>query len=416
MGNYDVFIAYAGPNAGHAETLYNALTPELGRDKVFFDKKLPIDANWYREISAALDASRMLVVVLTRAPDRGWWDVEEILAGIADARRDELSLVPYYVDGRPRELNERPYGLRQIHGIDGHEHDLETAAGQIGDRIRELTEPAPSTGVVAEREPETYGDVLESAFHLDRTSQWAEVSDMARQDGHLLTLLHGETFQNVGVFLHRIQRMLTGVHGVAPHLIAMPRYRIGTTLPESGDEWVIRVRDELAEELHRGGTPKTLLRAATRNQHVFLLTFLEASERFDNEHRVALREFLETKLPALLTDLGGYGVRFLLAADHLDEDLKRVEMIEAAMRAAEAASGGALRYCPTTEISTPSRGDLVKFLKDRHGLYADHPDYRAIMTWYDARAEDPRLTFDALTNFLDQQLIRGGRPARVARS
>ncbi len=119
MPRYDVFIAYAGPNAPHARELYEALAESLGKERVFFDREaLRPGVAWQQEIPAALADSRITVALLARAANRGWYDKSEFIIAIDEVRRGDHVLIPVFVDGMPERMRDWPYGLQNLNAID----------------------------------------------------------------------------------------------------------------------------------------------------------------------------------------------------------------------------------------------------------------------------------------------------------
>ena len=89
MPRYDVFVAYAGPNAPYAMELYEALVTSLGEDRVFIDKQLPPGAIWSEELPRALVDSRVTAAVLARKPSGGWYDKSEFAIAIDEMRNGD---------------------------------------------------------------------------------------------------------------------------------------------------------------------------------------------------------------------------------------------------------------------------------------------------------------------------------------
>lgn len=116
--NFNVFFAHASADKARARELYRLLVPDL---TVFLDEEtlLPGD-EWDREIPKAQRKSTMTVVLVSKAAERAFYLRDEIASAIAlhRAHPEEHRLVPVFLDGKPGDAAEIPYGLNIIHAID----------------------------------------------------------------------------------------------------------------------------------------------------------------------------------------------------------------------------------------------------------------------------------------------------------
>jgi TIR domain len=397
MPRYDVFIAYAGPNAPHARELYEALAATLGKDRVFFDQEQPPGVSWYREIQTALVDSRVTAAVLAREPNGGWFDKDEIILAIDEVRKGDHVLIPVFADGTPERMRDWPYGLKGLTAIDARARGgMAAAAEAIVERLREL----PASGVPGPPHPRTRRELLEAALHLDRADQWGAIQKIAHGGDDAYFLLYGQTFQNLRLFLERIVHRLG--EEMRPHCVLELPYRFGGLYAANVAEWDQRLVAALRSWLSRAdGRVEDLMAAAARQQPLFLILELRWNQRFEAPHQAALRAFLEQRLPELSRSSGGLGTRLLVAAEYFDREQSRHHDVAAWMRAAK--ERGVVRYEPMAELETPRRVDVVAFL-ERCGFVPGDPEYGEILRGYDQIAEDPRLDFDRLSAFLDRQL------------
>ncbi len=397
MPRYDVFIAYAGPNAPHARQLFDALAESLGEDRVFFDREqLSPGALWYQEIPAALADSRMTVAVLARDAGGGWYDKSEFLIAIDQVRRGDHVLIPVFVDGMPERMVEWPYGLQNLNAIDARARGgLAAAAEEILELLRQL----PASGIPEVPRPRTRRQLLNAALHLDRSDQWGAIQRIAHGDDDAYFLLYGQTFQNLRLFLERILHRLG--KEVRPHLVLELPYRLDGSYPANVPEWDLRLLTALKSRLRRrAGRLENLLRAAAASQPLFLIIELPWNQRFEAPHASALKGFLEDRLPLLMGTSGGKAKRLLVTAEYFEREMSRHREIGTWMRKASARG---VRYEPMAEVETPSRSDVVVFL-GRLGFEEGHPEFDYVMSGYDQLALNPLLDFRSLCDFLDEQL------------
>ncbi len=108
MAQYDVFIAYARPDAFLARALYVALRT-VGL-RVFFDEEsLRVGTRFMREIPAALASSTLVVVLVSAKVPEYWYLDDEVARTIAQARAEGARIVPVLLDD-----SAMPYGLQGI--------------------------------------------------------------------------------------------------------------------------------------------------------------------------------------------------------------------------------------------------------------------------------------------------------------
>lgn len=397
MASYDVFIAYAGPNAPHARALHEALVGELGKDRVFFDKEQPPGSHWQQGVPKALNGSRLAAIVLSQAPDDGWWDKDEIVTAVAKRRKGKLEIVPVYVDGEPADVEDIPFGLRALVGV-----DVEAVGGMAATAaaIKKRLDSLPSPKATARRTFRTNRELLNAALHLDRADQWSAIQRVAHGNDDAYFLLYGQTFQNLRLFLDRIHHYLG--KEVRPHLVLDLPYRLAGNHAATVAEWELRLATALKDQLNRSsGRLERLLEEAASSQPLFFLIELPWNQPFDDPHQQAMKTLVEERLPQLMAGCGGMGKRLLVAAEYPKPEISRHREISGWMRGA--AANGTITYEPMAEVKTPSREDVVVFIQ-RVGFEEGDPQFDDIMRGYDQIAEDPSLDFERLSSFLDRQL------------
>lgn len=114
---WDVFLAYAGPDAALAEELYGALRSRGLR--TFLDRReLRAGEPWDFQLINAQASARGTVVLLSPNGDKAWYQREELQRAIALRRTYQRFLIPLYRDGRPSDPGVIPYGLYHLEPLD----------------------------------------------------------------------------------------------------------------------------------------------------------------------------------------------------------------------------------------------------------------------------------------------------------
>jgi len=126
---YDVFIIHAGPDIAAAERLFDLLSKNC---QVYLDsKRLQPGDVWDDRLDAALEASAVLVVLVSRNVDAAYYAKEEIARGIQAFRNKGKRVIPVYLGGQPGIDIREPYGLTRVHALTGTEADLEEISNRI---------------------------------------------------------------------------------------------------------------------------------------------------------------------------------------------------------------------------------------------------------------------------------------------
>lgn len=107
----DVFISYAREDRATAEKLAHAL--EAHGWSVWWDRDILPGKDFTAEISAEIDAARVVVVLWSKSSVASRWVRDEAHEGL-----ERNALVPVLVDG-----SEPPMGYRAIQGVDLRDWD-----------------------------------------------------------------------------------------------------------------------------------------------------------------------------------------------------------------------------------------------------------------------------------------------------
>ena len=125
-GPWDVFLAHASADKPRVRRYHDELL-RLGKAskrelRVFLDEvSLTPGDIWTEKIPKALEASKVVVVFVSTATDRAWFEGDEIQMAISRTRARKLRIVPVYLDGF---VETAPYGLAQLHGLDAQQRDV----------------------------------------------------------------------------------------------------------------------------------------------------------------------------------------------------------------------------------------------------------------------------------------------------
>jgi hypothetical protein len=96
---YDVFVAYASPDAQYAEQLYALLSAMNWR--VFLDSKVLVGGDpWPKVVREAQRDSLLTLILISERVDSAYFQREEILTAIDLAGEDRRRVVPLYLPGR----------------------------------------------------------------------------------------------------------------------------------------------------------------------------------------------------------------------------------------------------------------------------------------------------------------------------
>lgn len=115
---YDFFIAHAGADLAVAQEL-DALLIAVGTTPFLDQRCVELGDDWDIVLPDAQRSSDVTVVLISARTEKAHYQREEIAAAIAFARGqpDSHRVVPVYLDGRPGEVSDVPYGLRLKHGL-----------------------------------------------------------------------------------------------------------------------------------------------------------------------------------------------------------------------------------------------------------------------------------------------------------
>ncbi|MCK6506067.1 toll/interleukin-1 receptor domain-containing protein [Myxococcota bacterium] len=147
MTPYDWFVAYAGPDAGFATALYGALT---ARGRTFLDgMEVPEGTPFPEPIKQALEASRVVIFLVSPATRRRWYLEAEVELTIGRARAGLCRIVPVLLPQTdPTHL---PYGLEGLSAL-RWDDGVEAVVAEL--LLRREVGPAPP-----EPQPLSWADV-----------------------------------------------------------------------------------------------------------------------------------------------------------------------------------------------------------------------------------------------------------------
>ena len=136
---WDFFVAYPGERRHEAESLVAIL--RQGGSRAFWDGDIARSDAFSSAIPEALLNSRVIVVLLGENLDPRSCLADEIAMAVDVARKPGSGrrVVPVYLDGRPARMQDRPYGLVRLPGIDVcSEGGLEGAVRLLHNELRSV--------------------------------------------------------------------------------------------------------------------------------------------------------------------------------------------------------------------------------------------------------------------------------------
>jgi len=107
------FISFAREDREVAKTLASKLA-ERGVDVATVDTVTTPGKGWASEVSSAVDASDLFLVVVSKASERSQWVAQETAYALSRSEVGQLRVVPVYVDTSV----DPPFFLRHVVGID----------------------------------------------------------------------------------------------------------------------------------------------------------------------------------------------------------------------------------------------------------------------------------------------------------
>jgi hypothetical protein len=133
--SHDLFLAHAEVDRAAAEELFDRLAPEV---RPWLDtRSLLLGDEWAVEIPRAQRAALATVILVSRNADHAFYLRDEIHTAIALHRAfpGEHRAVAVYLDGRPSDPTQVPFGLRVLHGLDAVS---EGGLAGVARKLREL--------------------------------------------------------------------------------------------------------------------------------------------------------------------------------------------------------------------------------------------------------------------------------------
>jgi len=119
VSRYDFFIAYATPDRRQAERLTWYLQDDSC--EVFLDEQVVrLGALWQPKVREALEASRVIVVLVSTHADDAFYQQEEIVRAIQLARDKSRAhtVIPVILEKLPQGAVSMPYGLSSLQAWD----------------------------------------------------------------------------------------------------------------------------------------------------------------------------------------------------------------------------------------------------------------------------------------------------------
>jgi hypothetical protein len=395
---YDFFIAYASADRSQAEDLFW----ELGeRDRsVFFDAgAIKPGARWDRVLIDAIDASRVIVVLVSPHSPKAQYQQDEVARAVKLARAEGSGrhVVPVLLPGAT--ANHMPYGLSILQGCDSTQFGgLRRVAKILHDQFPPLDDQPP---------PRRLGyDQIGHVLRLDRTAQWSKIMEASHFTESNLFLFHGQVRQNVGLFVSRIEHFFTQQVN-KPCTVRRVPFNIGGATPRTSSDWTSHLR---AAFDCKGPLAAGLRRmAGSTDPHRGLLAVLcdgpLPASRLKPAHVDALGQFITEDLPVLLKAMNSPGdLSVLLTFDYEDEEPPLLAQAYEWGRKAE--DSGALRFHPLPQASTPTWDEIRDYIS---GLQPRPTPERlnSMKKKFEEMVIQPNLTFDRLARFIEIDTMIG---------
>lgn len=149
---YDLFLAHASPDKPWARRLRDALDPlRCALDEA----TLTSGERWPAGLAAAQAASRATALLLSPRWVDAWYLCEEIQRAIDLHRREGHRLFVVHLEGLPRRSQDVPYGVYQLHGLDGRALGVSGVANALRAELAHTPTAAPSFPAPPPSSPQT---------------------------------------------------------------------------------------------------------------------------------------------------------------------------------------------------------------------------------------------------------------------
>ncbi len=380
-----VFIAYASPDLETAQRLGWELEDE--DVDIFIDKNIQAGDIWPKELVEALNAARIIVVLVSDKTDQAHYEHDEIARAIKRARDPEVSciVIPVLIQGCDEEY--LPYGLQPINVIDGRlAGGMRRVALEIRDRLKALG------GDPAEEEVELGYRLIGPAINLDRVKQWDAFKQADREASDRIWLLHGPIDQSVELFLQRVQ-----IHLGAEMQVARSVYRIMREVDgmsaQIGKDWLRHLR----HAVDPGGNDVV---AKLRSQPSLIIVGDTPLSDFDADECKGLEDFLTHILPSYLeqNDITR-GVSILVPVEYFDHDRGFLNQLKSWLKITARETG--ITFAELPEISLPSWEEIEDFLCAQDPPPKEATQMR-IKAMYDRMKEHAPPSFRVLAAIIDR--------------
>jgi len=359
---WDIFIGYSGPDISDAQELYNLLNnrcrvffaPECGeRHKPFTDS-----------IPEALNSSKIFIFLIS-SNNLGFLE-DEIASAIDLYRKQGRPIFPVYLNGKPDRVVEMPFGLNRIPGydevIDG---GITGIAEKILASLGDFGIQQPEKEIVPDLNPDwqtnslQYKDRNLTAIELDRDVQWGNIVRSCKENMNTFFLIHGNSKQNLTLFLERIERFLS-TETKLPHTVYRVPFKIEHSCPTCGAEW----ENHILHTLSSNSGEKTLVRHLyEKSYHKCLLLILGLQPLHDLKplELQGIRDLITKSLPKILKKTKPRcAIRFLMAIDYDDQRDNTHKQIDD--WGLEAEKKAEIQYVTIPEVTFPDWPEVETYL------------------------------------------------------
>ena len=399
---WDIFLAYATLDENTAESLHERLTAESGL-RVFFAKSTmqPGD-RWKEKIAKALAHSRIVAVLHSNKSRDALYQSEEVNSAVNRARSDTsgFRVVPIYLDGDPSPSDPSQLGLSGFHSIDVQREGLDGTANKLASLlVSEAVTDDVKVAAPGSSERQSSSAWLHAfGMSLDRTKQWHLVVDACRGDDSAYFLACGHRRQCVQLFSYRMRHYLMDECDRHHEFVSVP-FKLEYTKPASAAAWVNHLRQGLGAT---NATVEDALFERARRAPVFLMIGNNPLEKNDlgDDHREALAEFLEERLPKLITRAARFNpVRVLVTTQYEDEDDSLVPLLSHAMKKGATAHSFA---CPWLQpLEDVDWEDIKSFLLNREPRPPNRV-VKEIQAGFELLRQGEDLDFRDIVEFVDR--------------
>lgn len=392
---YEFFVAYASEDQSFAEDLAWELAD---RHRIaFFDAgHIPFGSRWDEVLTNAITSSRVTVILVSKHSAGAHYEQDEIARAVRQARRpdSDRTVVPVLLEGAgPDDL---PYGLAVVQALDG------TLAGGMKRVAKSLDTKFPRETVAPTPVRRWAYDHAGVALRLDRTRQWNQILEASHFAESSVFLFHGDTRQNVGLFVSRIEHFFSQ-QIKEPCTVRRVPFNIGGATPRTGADWLGHLRAAFECQ----GPLAVCLRKMAKNQRLVAVLCDSPLPAIDlrPSHIAALEQFLTIALPELMAEIESPGALSLLVTfDYAGQPPPIIDRAIQWCRQAE--HSGHLRSRPLPPASLPSWDEISDYVSALSPQPTnDH--LHSMRARFDHMVALPELTFDQIARFIETSVMIG---------